>query len=281
MNAWRFALSWRWTRYLVLAIVFAVACVLLAMWQLARRDEAVAEINHVDKNYSATPVPVAHELPTLSSFDPDQKWTPVTMTGTYLRDEQLLVRNRPNNGNPGFEVLTPLRLANGDVFIVDRGWLSSGQAQDAPDVVPKAPSGEVTVTAHLKPGEPTLPGRSAPAGQIATVQLHDIAKSIGKPTYTGAYGLLIAETPAPATRPLAATKPVPDEGPHLSYAFQWFVFALFGFFGLGYALRQEFRQVNEDDPEEIVRAEARRVKDERRRRTDAEIEDALVEDARR
>jgi len=280
VNNWRFALTWHWVRYLVLAIVFALVCVGLCLWQLDRRNTALEELARIDNNYSADPVPLGDALPELDSFDIDQKWTPVTMTGTYLSADQLLVRNRPYNSGPGFEVLTPLLLADGSVFIVDRGGLPTGLEQDSPDEIPAAPSGQVTVTARLKPGEPTLPGRSAPEGQIASIQLDDIAAMIDEPVYTGAYGLMATEDPAPAERPQASTKPARDEGPHLSYAFQWLVFALFGFLGLGYGLRQEYRRINEDDPDEMERAEARRVKDAARKRTDAEIEDALVDSHR-
>jgi len=280
VNNWRFALTWHWVRYLVLAIVFALVCVGLCLWQLDRRNTALEELARIDNNYSADPVPLGDALPELDSFDIDQKWTPVTMTGTYLSADQLLVRNRPYNSGPGFEVLTPLLLADGSVFIVDRGGLPTGLEQDSPDEIPAAPAGEVTVTARLKPGEPTLPGRSAPEGQIASIQLDDIAAMIDEPVYTGAYGLMATEDPAPAERPQASTKPARDEGPHLSYAFQWLVFALFGFLGLGYGLRQEYRRINEDDPDEMERAEARRVKDAARKRTDAEIEDALVDSHR-
>jgi cytochrome oxidase assembly protein ShyY1 len=280
VNGWRFAFTWHWARYLALAVVFALVCVGLCLWQLDRRNTALVELGRIDANYSAEPVPLGDVLGDLDAFSPDQKWTPVTMTGTYLPDEELLVRNRPYNSGPGFEVLTPLLLADGSVFIVDRGGLPTGRLQDSPDVIPAAPSGEVTVTARLKPGEPTLPGRSAPAGQIASIQLDDIAGMLDRPTYTGAYGLMMSEDPAPAERPLAAAKPVRDEGPHLSYAFQWLVFALFGFFGLGYGLRQEYRRVNEEDPDEIERAEARRAKDATRARTDAEIEDELIDAGR-
>ncbi|MET4581297.1 cytochrome oxidase assembly protein ShyY1 [Conyzicola nivalis] len=280
MNGWSFAFTWHWARYLALAVVFALVCVGLCLWQLDRRDTALVELGRIDNNYSAEPVPLADVLGDLDAFSPDQKWTPVTITGTYLSDEELLVRNRPYNSGPGFEVLTPLLLADGSVFIVDRGGLPTGRLQDSPDEIPAAPSGEVTVTARLKPGEPTLPGRSAPAGQIASIQLDDIADRLDRPTFTGAYGLMMSEDPAPAERPLAAAKPVRDEGPHLSYAFQWLVFALFGFFGLGYGLRQEYRRVNEEDPDEIERAEARRAKDATRARTDAEIEDELIDAGR-
>jgi cytochrome oxidase assembly protein ShyY1 len=145
--------------------------------------------------------------------------------------------------------------------------------------VPAPPSGEVTVVAYLKPGEPSIAGRTAPAGQVPTIQLDEVAALLDAPTYTGAYGILASESPAPLTRPAAAPRPVADEGPHLSYAVQWIVFALFGFGGLAYALRQEYRLINADDPAERERAAIRRAKAAKRKPTDADIEDQLLDAA--
>ena len=276
MRGWRFAFNRRWFGYLGIAILFAIGCVLLSNWQFDRRDEALVEVNRIEKNYDATPTPLTEALPALDTFNPDLKWTPVTMQGTYLVDEQLLVRNRPYGGQPGFEVLTPLLLTDGSVFIVDRGWVAPGAEQDLPDEVPAPPSGEVTVVAHLKAGEPSLAGRTAPAGQIPTIQLHEIDTLISQPMYTEAYGLLASESPAAAVRPAAAPKPEPDEGPHLSYAVQWIVFALFGFGGLAYALRQEYRLINADDPDQQRKAAISRAKA-ASKRTDADIEDELID----
>lgn len=277
MKRWTFAFSRRWLGYLTLVVVFAIACAGLSTWQLARRDEARAEIERVETNWDAAARPVTDILPQLDAFDADDKWTPVTMTGEYLLDEQLLVRGRPRDGAAGFEVLVPLRLDDGSVFIVDRGWLPAGNEQDEPDLVPSAPSGRVTVVVRLKATEPIVPGRSAPEGQVATIHLPDIADRLDDPTYTGAYGLLASEDPAPSTRPAAVLKPVPDEGPHLSYAFQWIVFGIMAFFGLGWAIRREYRILNEDDPAERARAEERARKAAARPRSDAEIEDALLD----
>lgn len=277
MKGWRFALERRWLGYLAAAVIFAIACVGLANWQLARRNEALTEIERVDVNWESTPRPLTEVLPKLTSFSDSDKWMPVTMSGRYLIADQLLVRGRPLDGNAGFEVLVPLELADGSVFIVDRGWLPAGSEQDAPDSIPAAPAGQVTVVVRLKAGEPTVLGRSAPAGQIATIYLPDIAQRVSGPIYTGAYGLLASETPAPATRPSAVSKPIPDEGPHLSYAFQWVAFALMGFFGLGWAIRQEYRIRNSEDPEQRKRADARRRKAELRPKTDAEVEDEILD----
>lgn len=279
MTGWTFALSRRWLGYLALVLVFAVACVGLSMWQLARRDEARQDIERVEQNWEAAPRPLTEVLPDLSAFDPDDKWVRVTLTGTYLAEEELLARGRPLDGNPGFEQLVPFRLADGTVFVVDRGWLAPGNEQDLPDSTPAPPEGTVTVVVRLKAGEPTIAGRSAPVGQVATINLPEIAALVGAPMYTGAYGLLDTEDPT-APRPVAVSKPVADEGPHLSYAFQWILFGLMAFVGLGWAVRQEYRIRNADDPEERKRAEARRAKAAAKPRSDAEIEDELLDAGR-
>jgi cytochrome oxidase assembly protein ShyY1 len=277
MTGWRFLVSRQWAGYLALTIIFAVVCSGLGMWQLARRAEAQVEISRLDANFDAEPVPLAEALPTLESFDEDQKWLPVELTGTYLVDEELLVRNRSFNINPGFEVLTPLLLPDGDVFIVDRGWVPTGEDQNSPDAVPAPPEGQVTVVVRLKKGEPVLAGRGASGDQVATINLPDIAERLGTDTYTGAYGLMKSEEPATVERPIAVLRPVRDEGPHLSYAFQWFVFAVMAFIGLGWAARQEFRTVNADVPEEQVRAAERSRRQAAKPRSDAEIEDELID----
>lgn len=281
MIGWRFLLSKRWAGYLALTILFAIVCVFLGNWQLARRAEAQTEIQRIENNWSAEPVPLAEALPSLESFDDSQKWLPVIVEGNYLAEDELLVRTRPRAGQPGFEVLTPLQLADGTVFIVDRGWLPTGSRQDAPDAVPAPPTGEVTVVARLKAGEPSLAGRTSSGNQISTIQLHEISERLELNNYTGAYGLLMSETPRAAeTRPLEVLKPPRDEGPHLSYAFQWYVFALMAFIGLAWAARQEFRAVNVDDPAERKRAAERARKQSLKSRSDAEVEDDILDGVR-
>ncbi len=270
MTVWQLARTRRWLGYLALVVVFAVVCCALGMWQFARRAEARAEIERVENNYDSQPVAIDEVLPELGAFDEDDEWLPVRVTGTYLVDEQLLARARPLEGDVGFEVLTPLLLENGSVLVVDRGWIPTGTEGDEPDAVPAPPRGEVTVTARIKPGEPLIAGRSAPEGQIATIHLPDLAERLDRPTYTGAYGLLVSEDPAVEDMPTAATRPEPDEGPHLSYALQWFVFAIMGFFALGWALRQEHRALTADP-------DAPPVPSRRKRATDAEVEDAILD----
>jgi cytochrome oxidase assembly protein ShyY1 len=278
MTNWAFIFTRRWAGYLTLTIIVAIVCCCLGAWQLGRRNEALTEKARVEANFHAQPVPLTDALSQRDTFDESQKWSQVSLTGSYLTHEQLLVRNRPMNGMPGFEVLTPFLLKDGSVFIVDRGWLPTGSQQDTPDNIPSPPTGEVTVIARLKAGEPTLPGRSSVgSNQIATIELHSIAQQIGQPSYTGAYGLMVTETPSSYERPHATPKPAIDEGPHLSYAFQWFVFALLAFLGLGYAIQQEYRAINAHKPEEHQRAQQRAHRRAQKPLNDSQVEDRILD----
>jgi cytochrome oxidase assembly protein ShyY1 len=174
-------------------------------------------------------------------------------------------------------VLDPLQLPDGTVFVVDRGYVQIGNKQDRPDSIPSPRSGTVTVVVRLQAGEPTLSGRSDTPGELATIHLPDVQKLVGKPTYTGAYGLMVSESPAAATRPTAMPQPQLDEGLHISYAIQWIIFGVMAFFGLWYAIRQEYRMRNADDPEEQERAEVRERKKLTKPRSDSEVEDEILE----
>jgi len=202
----------RWGGYVALTIAFAVACGVLSWWQWSRRADAVAEIKRVEVNYDAAPAALDALVPDLAAGDEDAKWRPVRLRGEYLAEEQLLVRNRPRAGGAGFEVLVPFRLDDGTVFVVDRGWVPAGRTSAGPDLVPEVPGGEVELLVRLKPGEPELPGRSAPEGQLATIHLPTIAGLVDEPAYTGMYGLLADENPAVASMPLPAIKPEPTRG---------------------------------------------------------------------
>ena len=265
----------RWGAYLVLVVVFAIACGLLSWWQWARRAETLAEGTLVTDNYESAPVALDTLLPSLGAWKAGEEWRPVQLHGHYLVGEQLLARNRVFNDNPGFEVLVPFHLDDGRVLVIDRGWLPIGTKQDIPDHIPAAPTSDVTVIARLQQSEPLLPGRTAPHGQIPEINVAAVAATAGTAgaTYTGAYGLLDSETPPPADRPAAVQEPVIDEGPHLSYAIQWIAFGALAFFGLFWAYRRE-KRINALPAAEQAAARTPKV-----RSSDMDAEDAILDEA--
>jgi cytochrome oxidase assembly protein ShyY1 len=283
----------RWTAYVAIAVVFAIACAFLSNWQFSRNAWRSEQLALVAANYDATPVPLSDAIPDGGAFSPGDEWLPVVLEGQYLPDQQLLVRNRPHGGTSAFEVLVPFRLDDGRVFLVDRGWVPPGKDQPDPDAIPAPPAGESTVVVRLRPGEdlPRSGRETAPPGQVPTINLPLIAEDIdplnAQPLEQGAYGQLVSEDPAPAAAPQAVDAPSADPGPYLSYAVQWILFAVMGFVFIGYVIRSERRHRREDleaaAEAAVARAEGRepeasvRPSRSRRRDRDAEDEDALLD----
>ena len=279
MNEWSFLRSRRWAGYLALVVAFAIASSALGVWQLNRRAEALAEVARIDANYDAEAVPVAEALPDPAAFHIDQRWLVVALEGEYLADEEVVVRNRPFAGSSGFEVITPFRLDDGTVFMVDRGWIA--QASDGrPSEYAAPPAGRVEVEARLKAGEGRIAGRTSTGDEFATIDLPELAERVGEPSYTGAYGVLVQSGADASEPPLAAARPVRDEGPHLSYALQWFVFALMAFIGLGWAANQERKALAEASASPEAPKAPRQPRQPRkppRERRDADVEDEVLD----
>lgn len=279
---WSFLRSRRWIGYYALFLVFAISCVLLGNWQFERRAEARAEIERIDSNYSATPVPLADALPDLGSYDEDDdKWQSVSVTGEYLADV-FLARSRPGASGVGSDLIQGFRTTAGTVIFIDRGWVDIdgiSEVETDESVLPRGPSGPVSLEARLRGSEAEIAGKEASGNTVASIELTQLSRLAGVTgeAYIGAYGMLLSETPEGEHGALPP-KPERDEGPHLSYALQWYVFILIAASGLVYAARQEFRGLNSGsravNDQDVRRADRKR----RRGPSDADEEDALLDD---
>ncbi|WP_159797450.1 SURF1 family cytochrome oxidase biogenesis protein [Puerhibacterium puerhi] len=281
------------------AVALAALCVLAAVWQWHRYTDRMAQIHLVESNYSAPAVPAEQVLPAPGVTLPaDDEWRPATLTGQYVPEATVLLRNRPVNSTPGFHVLVPFEADDGTVLVVDRGFVPLGEDASSPDAVPAPPDGRVTVVVTLRPDEPAS-GRGAPPGQVQAIDTRQVlAAGPGGAGWAdgrtvGAYGQLRSEDPASAQALVPLPPPDTDPGSHLSYTFQWCVFALGAVSGYVLLWRRETRgsTVTAGD---LLLAEAEAAGDpgtggsavrarrpERRRRpTDEELEDALLDDGR-
>ncbi|AJT40889.1 SURF1 family protein [Psychromicrobium lacuslunae] len=252
---YRFLFSSKWLGYLLVAVLFAIACLGLGLWQMARKAEVDAAAHKVANNYSAAPLNYQQAKGQFENLDLAKEWTPVSLTGVYDLDGQRIVRNRPLNGQPGYEVVIPLKLSNGDAVVIDRGWLPIGDKDPGrPDSIPAPPSGTVTVLARLRPGEVKLQ-RGAPEGQLASIELKDYAQQLNYPLLTGAYAAMYQESPAATVTPAALSVPAFDNGTNFSYALQWFAFGVLFLVGYGYVVRQQVKMDRLEIDEETSAAQ--------------------------
>ena len=272
---YRFLLSRRWLGGFAFAVVVALGCVLLGLWQWDRREQQVERNALVTQNYDEAPVPLRSLLPDAgSALPPGSEWTPVALQGSYVPDGGLLLRNRPLDGRPGYHALVPFEVDDGTVVLVDRGWLPIGATGAGPDDVPSPPDGQVEAVVRLRPGEPPST-RDAPDGQLQSIDLAEargqLPPALADELATGAYGVLDSEVPAPSSAPRALPRPVIDEGPHLSYSLQWFVFALGALVGFVVLVR---RTAVDTEERPVVRTRPKRT-------TAEDEEDALLDAAER
>ena len=240
----RFALSPRWIALLVFALVVAAVCVRLGIWQLDRLDQRRTLNAHVRAGLAAPPA----TLEALEGGDPDPEtlaYRRVEVTGSYDTEHEMLLYGRALDGRPGHHVLTPLVVDDGAAILVDRGWVPF-EMGTPPVAAAEPPSGEVTVTGFLLPAgdEDDVVIDRDDTGRVLTVR-HDVPAALEDAMPYELWPLplqLQGQQPAPPSAlPAIVGPPELDEGPHLSYAVQWFTFATIALVGYVVLVRREIR----------------------------------------
>jgi cytochrome oxidase assembly protein ShyY1 len=245
---YRFAFRPKWLLFHLLVVVLVVVMVNLGIWQLHRLQGKQA-FNAEVRSRAAMPV-VAFDQAVTDQIDTLAdgrlvEWRTVTVQGTYLADEQVLVINRSQDGVPGEDVVTPLQMASGELVLVNRGFVGDT------DAVPAPPTGVVQVTGRLRSTEKrTFGGLTDPAnGDLTELQRLDIKRlteQLPGPV-APVYVALLSTDHASAGDPVPVPDPELDEGPHKSYMIQWFFFSLCAIVGWVLALRRsaQRRQITE------------------------------------
>jgi len=212
----------------VVAISGIVAAVLLGRWQVdawqTHREDRAAEIA------DDAPVPLDDVLGADDAFPTAGVGRPVSASGEWRPDETVLVADKEHEGEPGYWVVTPLRVcAEGCASLpVVVGW-SPDEAAAPPE------SGDVEVTGWLQPGESAgLPDDDRADAVLPTLRIADLLQRVDGDLYGG---YLILRTPTEAREGLQAVTPASLPDPptftalrNLLYGIEWWFFALFAVF---------------------------------------------------
>lgn len=141
-----------------LAVVFFVVFIALGTWQLERRVWKLDLIARVEQRVHAPPaaVPGPGQWPRVNAATDEYRH--VTASGTFLDKSQTLVQAVTDLG-AGFWVLTPLRMADGSIVLVNRGFVASENRDRVASAVATARPTDATDTAP--------PNAAVPAGAVA------------------------------------------------------------------------------------------------------------------
>lgn len=240
----------RTTVLIAASIAIAAACARLGLWQvdrlaerralnallLSRMHDSVVDVSHIPADTGAGHYRIA------------------TAHGTFDYAREFVWAARVRRGSPGVNIVTPMRVDGVDgTVLVNRGWVYSPDAK-AVQFSRWRERDTATVTGYMETWQQAC-GVTAAAfpptcGDTAERVLRRLdraaaARLAGAPVIP----YLLVQTSDSALRadsvPARAEEPVLAEGPHFSYAVQWFAFAVIALVGgTALALRGAGRQVS-------------------------------------
>lgn len=217
------------------------ALVALGTWQIERRSWKLDLIRRIDGRVHAAPVaaPPRAEWPAVDRAG--HEYRRVSATGVFLHDHETLVRAVTERG-PGFWVLTPLRMADGAIVLVNRGFVPP-ERRDRAERSAGEIAGETTVTGLLRVTEPggMLLQSNDPAAERWFSR--DVAAIAAARKLTDAAPYFIdadAASSAPGG-PVGGLTVIAFSNNHLVYALTWYALALMLAIGTAYVVRDERR----------------------------------------
>jgi surfeit locus 1 family protein len=196
---------WLW---LALGVALLAA---LGTWQVQRLSWKEAILARIDAAEKGPPLPFSLTPPDFARMRAEGSFLP----GTVRYGIEL--RTTPEGSQLGSSVIAPLRLAEGGVVLVNRGW-----APD--DATVKVPAGPVSVVGYARPSE--APGWFTPADNVAQGRFYapqpDHMAAALKLTNVAPFLLVALGTDMPGVYPQPAESLPRPPNDHLQYALTWY-----------------------------------------------------------
>ena len=218
----------------------AAGCVRLGFWQLSRLHQRRARNAIVSSHLDSAEVDV-RALPRDSLA---ARFRRVRVTGSPDYAHELIYAARSHAGSPGVNFLTPVRIAGSDTAVlVNRGWVY-------------APDGATVDQTRWREADTTFRGfveempathGSAYASRpnvISRLGYDVVARALPYPVAPFVV-VVLGDSVMRPDKIARLTVPPLDEGPHMSYAIQWFGFAAVALIGAGIVITQSRRASGE------------------------------------
>lgn len=249
---WTLLRTRRWQGFTVLVVIAITAFGLLSSWQWSRAEEERQARNAQVRQTEVERVDLTTAIAQLPPTVPEDLRRPIVVSGTYVVDSTVLVRQRPLDGRNGFWVVTLLRVdqsapSDPESVWVNRGWMPATGAATALVESPSPPSGTVDVYGWLMPSETTREVvTDLPTGQVRWLDTAALP-TVGSP----ALPVFVERVASDPSEPGLLALPLPeiDDTQNISYAIQWLVFATIALAGWVFFLRREAQEDYELDRE--------------------------------
>ena len=204
----------------LMALVLVLLCLWAAQWQYQRGVDRHAR-NTLIQEQSQLP---AIDINDLSANIQEFEWRQISLQGSFDDSNQILLRNRYNDGVYGFEQLT-LFLFDGKKIWVDRGWIKAGSDATIPPKLQPTQEQQVSITGRLRLDSSLPQGKffavTNDANRNLVSQL-DARKGVQTEEF---YVDLISASDSAMNPAVPVELPELSDGPHMAYALQWVFFA--------------------------------------------------------
>jgi surfeit locus 1 family protein len=149
-------------------LLMAAGFAWLGRWQLER----AASNRELAERFAAAAALPALERPVSAREAETLRYRRITLRGVFPAGPQILLDNMTYQGRAGYQVLTPLRVAEGGLVLVNRGWLpASPDRRQLPDVALAGGAVEITGRIGRLPRAALELGSAPPAGDHAVAVL--------------------------------------------------------------------------------------------------------------
>lgn len=208
-------------RWIILTFLLASLIYLfieLSGWQFDRYHQRIDRNKDFVTAVAGVPIPIEN----VSQLNNLKQWGKVSLSGQYLDAESKLVRKRYLKNSLGFWVLTPFQLTNKEIILVNRGWIPSANSSTSELAIPNSPTQQALIEGYLQPMEKFKANPAdLPSNQINDINIEKFQGNI----YPNFYVQIGKSNPAEKDIGIIYLPEV-SNGPHLSYAIQWILFAL-------------------------------------------------------
>ncbi len=222
----------------ILALVIAAIFARLGFWQLGRLNDRRAFNAELASRAVAPAVPFS-QVPVDTA---DAHYRRVSVEGDYDYGNEIVLTLRSSDGSPGVNIVTPVRPSGTDTaLLVVRGWVYASDGMTV-DLARWREGPSANGHGFVETFPPARAGRNSSPTHANAYRWLDRAELETRFRYPLAPFYVVLTSPPPDSGknvPPRLSVPPMDEGPHQSYAIQWFSFAAISIIGMTLFIRRK------------------------------------------